>query len=318
MKMKKTILVLLTTFFTLNPSLITPNSSQFALSDDIFDPEIERQIMEEGAKKSKERAEAKKRAEEEAKKQAERIVFVKGGTFNMQGKKITLSSFYMSKYETTQAEYQAIMGSNPSEFKGINLPVEKLSWFDAIKFCNAKSKKEGLSVAYKEDSGDLLDSTGNVTSDITKVKGYRLPTEAEWEFAAKGGNKSQGYKYSGSNSLSGIANFCDVNCDMSWKDRSINDRYENTSPVGNYSPNELGIYDMSGNVWEWCTDWYDSDYYKNGTTINPVNTKSSDYRVYRGGSWYYNAITLRIGYRDSKIPTDTSNDLGVRYVRTAG
>ena len=310
--MKKTILVLLTTLFTLNPSLITTHTLQIALSDDIFDPEIEKQIMEEGAKKSKERAEAKKRAEEEAKKQAERIVFVKGGTFDMGDNilgtsdpihKVTLSSFYISKYETTQSEYQAIMGSNPSHFNGDNLPVESVSWFDAIKYCNAKSKKDGLSVAYNETSGELLDSGGNVTSDITKVKGYRLPTEAEWEYAAGGGNKSQGYKYSGSNYENEVA----------WFSSNSGGK---THEIGTKKSNELGIYDMSGNVYEWCTDFFDDNYYNNSATINPVNTKSSDDRVNRGSSWSNNDDYLRVCTRHGIPPTYDNTDLGLRLVRT--
>ena len=366
--MKKTILVLLTTLFTLNPSLITHHSSQFALSEDIFDLEVEKEIIEEGRKAQKDwddeqkkkiqekkdaEERSKKEKEENIKKDAERkkqeelakkkeaeekkkgkskvntsnnktapqgMVFVEGGSFDMGDNtssntkpihKVSVSSFYISKYETTQAEYQNIMGKNPSSFKGSNLPVETVSWFDAIKYCNAKSKKEGLAVAYSETTGDLLDSSGNVTSDITKVSGYRLPTEAEWEYAARGGNKSQGYTYSGGNSPDEIA----VYEENSYKKRKISIDY-GTHIVGSKKSNELGIYDMTGNVWEWCTDFYDDGYYNNSTNINPVNTKSSDSRVYRGGSWGSSPDRLRIGTRFYSI---FANDyVGFRLARTGG
>ena len=239
----------------------------------------------------------------QTKKQIEGMVFVEGGFFNMQEKQITLSSFYISKYETNQSEYQSIMGKNPSYFKGSNLPVEYVSWFDAIKYCNAKSKKEGLSVAYNETTGELLDSVGSVTSDITKVMGYRLPTEAEWEFAAKGGNKSKGYTYIGSSNAEEIAWF------------SLNSEGK-THEVGTKKSNELGLYDMSGNVWEWCTDWYDSNYYNNSSNINPVNTNNSDVRVVRGASWLNNPNYLRLNLRYNSVPSINNLDLGFRIAKT--
>ena len=208
--------------------------------------------------------------------------------------------FYIGKYEVTQKEYKILMETNPSYFKGDNLPVEQVTWFDSIKYCNALSKKEGLSVAYDESTGNLLDSNGNVTTDITQVKGYRLATEAEWDYAAKGGNKSQGYKYSGSNTIDEVAWY---------SDNSDNKTYE----VGTKKPNELGIYDMSGNVWEWCTDFYDR--YVSYSIKNPYIYKESSYRIERGGSWRSLSSYLRVPNRGSSIPSYNSIYLGFRIVK---
>ena len=247
-------------------------------------------------------AEEKKKIDNRNKYQEERMVFVEGGYFTMQEREITISSFYISKYETTQEEYQNIMETNPSYSKGSNLPVEKVSWFDAIKYCNAKSKKEGLAVAYNESSGELLDQNGYSTNDITKVKGYRLPTESEWEYSARGGNKSQGYTYSGSNSKEEVA----------WYRSNSGNK---THDIGTKKANELGIYDMSGNVRELCTDSYDKYFYTNtGTTINPINTNSSS-RVIRGGSWGSDDNTLHVNYR-LNFEDFIYVDLGFRLVKT--
>lgn len=169
---------------------------------------------------------------------------------------VTLNSFYIGETEVTQALWKAVMKQNPSNFRGDNLPVDNVSWDDCNEFCRLLSQKTG--------------------------KIFRLPTEAEWEFAARGGNKSNHYKYSGSNNLYEVA-WCLDNSD------SI------PHPVKTKKPNELGIYDMTGNAWEWCSDWYERyhDYSQN----NPHGPSSGEYRVHRGGGWLNSPLYCRISYR---------------------
>ena len=186
---------------------------------------------------------------------------------------VTLSDFYIGVYEVTQAQWVAIMGNNPSEFEGDTLPVEMVSWDEAVKFC------------YR-----LSDLTG---------KTYRLPTEAEWEYAARGGKHSKGYKYAGSNNIDDVAWY--------WN----NNRY-GTHPVGQKQANELGLYDMSGNVWEWCNDWHDKNYYQNSPANNPTGPTTGTNRVLRGGSWRYLAQPCRVAYRSSYTPGLRSDSRGFR------
>ena len=222
----------------------------------------------------------------ELNKLIENMVYVSGGTFTMgatseQGSdaygdekpthSVTLSSFYLCKYEVTQALWRAVMGNNPSCFGGYNLPVESVSWNDCQTF---------------------ISRLNNLTG-----KNFRLPTEAEWEYAARGGNRTRGYKYSGSNFLS----------DVAW----YNDNSGNkTHPVGTKSPNELGLYDMSGNVWEWCSDWYGT--YSPSSQTNPTGPSSGSSRVYRGGSWISYAGVCRSSCRSSRAPDGRNDGLGLR------
>ena len=229
------------------------------------------------------------------------MVFVQGGTFQMgsnSGKPVhtvTVNDFYIGKYEVTQKEWKEVMGSNPSNWKCDNLPVEQVSWYDAVEFCNKKSRKEGLTPCY---SGSGKSITFNFNAN-----GYRLPTEAEWEYAAGGGNKSRNYKYSGSNSIG----------DVAWYRSNSGNK---THQVGTKQPNELGIYDMSGNVYEWCNDWYDENYYSKSPKNNPQGPSSGKYSVLRGGSWYFFDYCCRVAYRHGDNRDFSYGNGGFRIART--
>ncbi len=219
--------------------------------------------------------------------------------------KVTFTyDFYIGKYETTFDEYDAFCvatGRNKTGDEGwgrANRPVINVSWNDAIDYCNWLSKKEGIPKAY-DDEGNLLDKDGKITTDPSKVVGYRLPTEAEWEYAARGGNKSKGYKYSGSDNVH----------DVAWCWQSM------TQEVGKKAPNELGLYDMSGNVWEWCSDWYGS--YSSSLQTNPYNSTAGYGRVDRGGSGNDKAVNVRVALRNDGSPTGAGGAIGFRICRTA-
>ena len=221
--------------------------------------------------------------------------------------KVTFTyNFYIGKYEVTFSEYDAFCEatgrSKPSDSgwgRG-SRPVINVSWWDAIAYCNWLSEKEKLPKAYDKD-GNFLDKDGRVTTDPSKVVGYRLPTEAEWEYAARGGKKSRGYKYSGSDNVG----------DVTWYYSNSGGK---TQEVGKKAPNELGIYDMSGNVWEWCSDWYGN--YSSSAQTNPYYSTAGSARVYRGGSWGNDATGVRVAFRGYASPTFTYSDLGFRICRT--
>ena len=214
------------------------------------------------------------------------MVEVRGGTFRMgatseQGSdaysdekpvhSVTLNSYYIGKTEVTQALWMAVMGSNPSNFKGDNLPVECVSWNDCQEFIRKLNALIG--------------------------QNFRLPTEAEWEFACRGGNNSLGYKYSGSNYIDNVAWYGD-------------NSGVKTHPVATKSPNELGIYDMSGNVWEWCSDWKGD--YSSGAQTNPKGPYDGSIHVFRGGCCGSNAGDCRSSRRYNYGPGDRGIGLGLR------
>lgn len=244
------------------------------------------------------------------------IVYIKGGTFMMgtnspeafgyekPSHKVILNyDFYTQRYPVTQEIWKEIMGELNSTFSGDRLPVESISWFDSILFCNFLSKKENYPFAYNETTGELLDSEGKETHDITKVVGYRLPTEAEWEYSARGGQNSKGYKYSGSNNPD----------DVSWYFENSNNI---THPVGEKISNELGLFDMNGNVWEWCTDSYER--YHTDIVTNPyIFTGETSNRVLRGGSWDYQDGIVSITGRGFSSPVICDRGIGFRIFKTA-
>ncbi len=216
-----------------------------------------------------------------------KMVAVEGGTFTMgatteQGSdaeydeypphQVTLSGYSIGQTEVTQELWQAVMGSNPSRFSGdLQRPVECVSWDDCQTFITKLNQMTG--------------------------KNFRLPTEAEWEYAARGGNRSQGYKYAGSNNIGDVAWYSD-NCGYT------------THPVATKAPNELGLYDMSGNVYEWCLDWY--GIYSDDAQTNPTGPASGSYRVTRGGSWFYIAWFCRVSYRYVITPSLADSFVGLR------
>ena len=215
-----------------------------------------------------------------------KMIAVKGGTFTMGATSeqtgaesvespthsVTLSDYYIGETEVTQELWSAVMGSNPSNFPGnMQCPVEMVSWDDCQTFISRLNELTGAT--------------------------FRLPTEAQWEYAARGGNKSKGSIYSGSNEIDEVAWY--------WDNSSFTPH-----PVKTKAPNELGIYDMSGNVWEWCSDWYGA--YSSAAQTDPTGPATGSNRVGRGGSWYFEALLCRVAFRTRNTPSYSFRDLGLR------
>lgn len=254
------------------------------------------------------------------------LIFIQGGTFEMGSPEtelqrgedetqhsVNLDNFYISKYEVTQKEYEEIMGENPSNFKGEKLPVENVTWYDAINFCNRLSERVGLTAVYTIDGE-------NVSWDKT-ANGYRLPTEAEWEYAARAGTTTP---FNTENSISAEeANFyghypygIEENYFSQENLETKPGKYRQTTvEVGSFSPNKWGLYDMHGNVREWCFDYYGE--YNLENTNNPSGPNTGTLRVNRGGGWNDYAKHMRSSYRGSQTPNQAINNTGFRIVRNA-
>jgi sulfatase modifying factor 1 len=256
------------------------------------------------------------------------VVQVTGGTFQMGSTtgsplempihQVTVGSFYIDKTETTYEKWTDVrnwgsthgyadlpVGQNGYNPSGINNPVTMVSWYDIIKWCNARSEKYGLTPAYyTSNTLSTVYRTGRLDLAADAVKwtadGYRLPTEAEWEYAARGGTKSRGYKYSGSSNPDSVE---------WWVGNSDN----NTHSVSTKGTNELGIFDMCGNVWEWCWDWYGS--YGSSSQTDPKGPTSGTFRVIRGGSCWCGWMNSTSTYRENNSPDLPDNTVGFRCVR---
>ena len=262
------------------------------IAEEQLQAELRKQEAEKAAEERK-REEERQRCEEEARRGIQtftvngvsfKMIRVEGGSFLMGAPgndseafdwekpqhRVTLSDYYIGQTEVTQALWTAVMGSNPSNWLGDNLPVERVSWYDCQTFITKLNQLTG--------------------------KRFRLPTEAEWEYAARGGKQSMGYKYSGSNTIGYVA----------W----YTENSSKTHPVATKQPNELGLYDMSGNVWEWCQDWYGS--YSSSAQSNPTGASFDSYRVNRGGSWLSSAGACRVSHRLINSPSYAFNFLGFR------
>lgn len=257
-----------------------------------------------------------------------RFVLVPGGTFTMGDTRgvgqpgelpthsVTLNSFYIGKYEVTQAEYSAVMGFNPAVSFGVgdNYPVQTVSHYSILKYCNLRSMNEGLTPCYTISGSTNPANWGAVPIDYNtdwelafcnwSANGYRLPTEAEWEYAARGASTTPDFLFSGSESINDVAWYLD-----NWGQANYS-----SHTVGALAPNGIGAYDMSGNVWEWCWDWIGE--YSPEAQDNPSGPASGSHRLVRGGSWSDSGNYCRVSYRDYISPYGTNYTVGFRVCRS--
>ncbi len=253
-------------------------------------------------------------------RQSSELVLIKGGTFVMGSPgaesergddeiqhRVRLSDFRMARNEVTQREYRDLMGNNPSESQGDTLPVENVTWYDALRYCNALSTREGLTPAYSIGSGG---ETPTVTWNRS-ASGYRLPTEAEWEYACRAG--TTGPFNTGNNITDSEANCYNHYGYNNKSDRIVGGYRRSSAPVRSFKANPWGLFDMHGNVAEWCWDWYGE--YESGEQTNPTGPSTGSFRVNRGGGWNDFPKHIRSAYRSPMADDESGYSIGFRVVR---
>lgn len=250
----------------------------------------------------------------------EDLVLIKGGPvtnkkLKLHRSNISIPDFYLGRYEVTQEEWTDVMGENPSRFKFKDHPVEMVNWYDAVLYCNKRSLKEALDPFYKIDSllqdevnTSVYDSIKWTVEINPKANGYRLPTELEWVYAASGGALSKNFTFSGGDNMDEVAwcwkNSGDKTQNGYWNYNAMETNNTKTHKIGSKKPNELGLYDMSGNVYELCQDWYEEESFPAGES-----------RVLRGGSWAAVELTCELAFRHFFVPNNKSGDVGFRVCR---
>tara|TARA_B100000315_G_scaffold86502_1_gene79312 strand:+ start:674 stop:2836 length:2163 start_codon:yes stop_codon:yes gene_type:complete len=265
-------------------------------------------------------------------KSSEDMVFIAGGCFEMgnqfgEGSKdekpvheVCVDDFYMGEHEVTVGEFRDFV--NETAYKTEAEKEDGCFYYTGSKWKKSKSKYWNNPGFSQTDRSPVTCMSWNDANHYTEWKSrqtgssIRLPTEAEWEYAAReGGRRMKFAGFSNEGDLSKYANFCDSNCNFAWKTKNQNDGYKYTSPVKLYRPNNLGLYDMSGNVWEWVSDWYDKDYYRNSPRKNPIGPKSGEYRLLRGGSWYDAPVYVRAANRFGDGPDERDGSDGFRIAQ---